>query len=79
MRRHLSTGFYKLWPWLPPTRGDVLGACLGVFVFGALLSLYIWKPFTGRPLDYLVSDPGWTCTYPADGEPVCVKDVKPAP
>lgn len=66
---------HKVWPWLPPTRGDVLGAGLCALALGGLLSIYIWKPFTGRPLDYLISEPGWTCAYPVRGGPVCVKDV----
>ena len=70
---------YKVWPWLPPTRGDVLGMLCTAVVLGALLVLYLWKPFMGRPLAYLNSGPGWTCTYPPEGEPVCVKDVRSAP
>lgn len=47
------------------------------FVLAFVLVGYLWFPFNGHGYKYLNFGPGWTCTYPARGEPVCVKDVPP--
>ena len=68
------------WPWILPTRGDILGILLVLFFVAAAAIGLIVRPFPlhkpGLGPDFGLG-PDWDCVYAPKGEPVCVKRVPP--
>lgn len=61
---------------LPRRRGDIAAVFLLVALLVALLIASIQFPnFTLTSVANWGFGPGWTCTNPGRGEPVCIKDT----
>lgn len=63
----------KRWPWLPPSRGDVIAIALGVLV----LIVVLYSSVVGLSYFWLAPNrgfgPEWRCSYVPLSEPVCIK------
>jgi hypothetical protein len=69
---------WKYWPWLPPSRGDIFVAAVGVVFVAAFLILLVRFPLLGfRNNEGL--GPNWDCAPTPNSEAVCVKRVPRAP
>jgi hypothetical protein len=68
------------WPWPPLRRGDIM-AVLVFIALAAVITIVIVKtaPFSYQASSNAGFGPGWTCTNPGKGGPVCIKDVPVKP
>jgi hypothetical protein len=62
--------------WRMLTWKDIAGLSIGALVVGGLLVLLVEYPTFHRPAAKGTDvgfGPGWECTYPGKGDPICVK------
>ena len=66
---------WRYWPWLPPSRKEVLAIIVGVIIVAVVLLVAVikpppfrWNANTGFGLD-------WDCEQIPDGGSVCIKKV----
>ncbi len=69
---------WRYWPWLPPSRDEVLATALGVAILAALLVAMVKFPYFGHSSN-LGFGPDWDCAYTPNSESVCVKRVPVQP
>jgi hypothetical protein len=68
---------WRYWPWLPPSRKEVLAIILGVVIVAALLLAVLIKAPPFRWNANTGFGPDWDCEQMPYGGSVCVK--KPPP
>jgi hypothetical protein len=63
------------WPYLPLSRGDVLGIAFVVAVLGIVAAGFAIYPRNPFQMNNAGFGADWDCTNPGHGEPVCVKRI----
>jgi hypothetical protein len=59
------------WPWPAPQKGDISAIILLMFMMASVLIFYLVSP--RDPTSNHGFGPGWECSDPGWGEPVCIK------
>jgi hypothetical protein len=62
-----------LWPWLPPSRGDILAIVLGVALLAAVAYALFFRPWNAAAPSNAGFGPEWVCTPQPMGGPTCIK------
>lgn len=80
MLKKLTRKAANWWPWLPPSRGDIIALAIGV----ALTIVLLYSLIVPRPYFLWIwwnanrgFGPEWDCSYVPQSEPICIKRVKP--
>jgi hypothetical protein len=71
--------FWKYWPWLPPSRGEIFMIAVGVVLAAAFLIFLTRFPMLGFFRKNEGFGPDWQCAPTPNSEAVCVKRVPSAP
>jgi hypothetical protein len=62
------------WPWLPPRRRDIACIFAVIIVVGIFVFVFTKYPYVGWMANKGWGfGPDWNCSYPGQGEPVCIK------
>jgi hypothetical protein len=65
------------WPWPAPQKGEICAIIL-VAAIASVLMFTLIKPLRFDPTLNNGFGPGWECSNPGWGEPVCIKKLPPA-
>jgi len=67
-----------MWPWPPPTRGDIAAIFTLVAILGALVVAFVIFPLV-PPKGYPGFGSDWACSDSAEGGLICVKKTTQTP
>ena len=61
------------WPWLPPSRGDILTILFGIVLVLVVGVFFVVGPRYGKNWSPAGFGPEWRCLYLPSSDPVCIK------